>query len=61
MNRGQIFNIEGIKIFTFGGGESQDREMRNEHVTWWRQELPTPDEMAEGAENIDENDCKVTL
>ena len=61
MNRGQIFNIEGIKIFTFGGGESQDREMRNEHVTWWRQELPTPDEMAEGAENIDENDCKVDI
>ena len=48
MMRGQIFNIEGCKIFTFGGGESLDREMRTEHQTWWREELPTPAELQEG-------------
>lgn len=57
--RGQIFNIEGCKIFTFGGGESLDREMRIEHQTWWREELPTPAELQEGAEAIDEAGCEV--
>jgi len=61
MNRGQIFDIDGVKIFTFGGGESQDREERQEGVSWWRQELPTSDEMTEGATNIEENDCKVDI
>ena len=61
LQRGQIFNIEGVKIFTFGGGESADRDLRDEHTTWWREELPTPAEMAEGAENIDEVDCEVDV
>lgn len=49
MCRGQIFNIDGISIFTFGGGESEDREERTEGKTWWKQELPSPNEMKEGA------------
>ena len=57
--RGQVFTIEGKKIFTFGGGESLDRDMRTEHETWWRDEMPTPSEMAEGAETIDEVGCSV--
>ena len=40
--RGQIFTIEGLRIFAFGGGESLDREMRDEHKTWWREEMPSP-------------------
>ena len=59
MMRGQIFTIEGLKIFTFGGGESLDREIRTEHESWWREEFPSSAEMAEGAENIDENGCRV--
>jgi len=61
MERGQIFDIEGIKIFTFGGGESSDRELRVDSNTWWREELPSPAEMAEGAENIDETGCMVDV
>lgn len=52
--RGQIFTIEGKKIFTFGGGESLDRDMRVEHETWWRDEMPIPSEMEEGAQVLDE-------
>ncbi len=59
--RGQIFTIEGLRIFTFGGGESLDREMRDEHKTWWREEMPSPREMAEGADVIDENNCEVDV
>lgn len=54
MCRGQIFNIDGYKIFTFGGGESSDRDMRNDSKRWFKEELPSPDQMREGAENLNE-------
>ncbi len=57
--RGQIFTIDGVKIFTFGGGESSDRDMRAESGKWWKEELPTPNEFAEGAQNLDEAGLKV--
>ena len=57
--RGQIFNIEGNTFFTFGGGESTDKDMRVEKSLWWREEEPTPFEMAEGARRLDEEKCKV--
>ncbi len=61
MCRGQVFNLEGMKFFTFGGGESPDKELRTEHETWWRDELPSPEEMTEGAEAIDEAHCEVDV
>lgn len=61
MCRGQIFNIEGLRYFTFGGGESPDKELRTEHETWWRDELPSTEEMAAGAEAIDEVGCEVDV
>ena len=57
--RGQIFNIDGASIFTFGGGESADKDMRVAQGFWWRQEEPTPDEMADGARVLDEAGCEV--
>lgn len=54
--RGQIYTVEGKKIFTFGGGESVDKDMRIESGKWWREELATPEEMAQGAQILDEND-----
>ncbi len=57
--RGQIFEIEGNSFFTFGGGESTDKDMRLEQGKWWREEEPTPVEMAEGASKLDERGCKV--
>lgn len=57
--RGQIYEIDGKSIFTFGGGESPDRDMRKEHVTWWRRELPNRQEMIEAAENLKKRDFKV--
>jgi hypothetical protein len=59
--RGQIFNIDGVKIFTFGGGESDDRLVRNTEGSgiWFREELPTPRQLAEGAKNLDDAGLKV--
>ncbi len=57
--RGEIFNIEGISFFAFGGGESDDKDVKNELSKWWRNELPSPNEMALGANRLDEENCKV--
>ena len=57
--RGQIFEISGTRIFTFGGGESTDKDMRLATGLWWRDEEPTPAEMAQGAKRLDEAGCKV--
>ncbi len=57
--RGQIFKIEGNTFFTFGGGESADKDMRVVSGNWWREEEPSPIEMADGARVLDEAGLKV--
>ncbi len=57
--RGQIYTIEGKRIFTFGGGESTDKDMRLESGKWWNREIATPEEMAEAAKKLDENGKRV--
>ena len=57
--RGQIFEIEGEKYFAMGGGESPDIDMRVDHDTWSRAEIPTQEEMREGAENLERCKYKV--
>ena len=57
--RGEIFNIEDKTIFTFGGGESADKDIRAEQGLYWKEELPTPREMAMGAAKLDEAGLKV--
>lgn len=50
--RGQVFEIEGKTIFTFGGATSIDKYMRKEGQSWWPQELPTYEELDEGFANL---------
>lgn len=57
--RGQIYTIEGKKIFTMGGAYSVDKYMRTENVSWWKEELPTNEEYAEATKNLKENDFSV--
>lgn len=42
--RGEIYLIEGKKIFTFGGAFSHDKMYRREGISWWEDELPTKEE-----------------
>ena len=57
--RGQIFNIDGKRVFTFGGGNSQDFDMRFESNTWWEREQPTPHEIDEAINNLEKHNNKV--
>lgn len=81
--RGQVFEIDGKKIFTFGGASSHDvqggilnredpdfrekyKKARNgplpfrvNRVDWWKEELPSREELAEGRKNIRANNFQV--
>ena len=56
--RGQIYTIEGKRIFTFGGGHSQDIEFRRE-TDWWEREQPTHEEIMEAVDNLEKVDNSV--
>ena len=53
--RGQIFVIDKLKFFTFGGAKSSDKEFRKEGVSWWKQEMPSQEEYVEGLRNLEIN------
>lgn len=57
--RGQVYEIERKKIFTFGGAYSIDKYMRTPHRSWWPQEMPTDDEMKEAIKNLEKHQNKV--
>lgn len=57
--RGQVYEIEGKTVFTFGGATSIDKDLRVEGVNWWRQENPTFDELDEGIANLKHYNNKV--
>lgn len=59
--RGQIFNLNGVKVFTMGGASSHDRELRKENVNWWKAELPNDIEYAEALSNLNKYNWKVNL
>ncbi len=78
LTRGQMFELDGKKIFTMGGAQSHDiqdgvlersqlmegdlERLRHEgarvrvnHLTWWRQELPSPEEYRQARQTLDQN------
>ena len=78
LERGQVFNLDGRRIFTMGGASSHDIQdgilepddplfdrkfqsldargaaFRVNHVSWWKEELPSPEEYQEARKNLDE-------
>jgi len=57
--RGQIFTIENKTIFTFGGGTSIDKMWREEHISWWKEEIPSEKEIDEAKKNLKKYNNKV--
>lgn len=49
--RGSIFEIEGKKIFAFGGGEPQ--MVATEDSAWWDRQLPQPEELDAAWKNLE--------
>ena len=64
LKRGEVYEIEGKKFFTFGGAYSVDKFLREDGYTWWKQELPSPEEYRHASDSIKKNnnefDCIIT-
>ncbi len=59
--RGQIFEIEGSCIFTMGGGESPDIDLRFDNNTWSSMEIPNRQELMDGALRLEDANAKVDI
>lgn len=59
--RGEIFTIEGLKFFAFGGGISIDKAYRVEGRSWWPQEIPNAEEIENGFRNLEMYDNTVDI
>ncbi len=57
--RGQVFTIEGYKIFTFGGGEGENPQMYADKGLWWPQEMPSLAEMEQAVQSLHDNEMTV--
>lgn len=50
--RGQVYHLEGMTFFTMGGALSIDKKFRTENLSWWKEEIPSKEEMMEAVKNL---------
>mgnify|MGYP002581973431 FL=1 len=59
--RGSIFEIEGKRIFAFGGAESHDKKYRKLGYSVWKEELPSKEEIEFGRKNLEKANWSVDI
>lgn len=59
--RGEMFDIDGLKFYCFGGAESHDKEFRRVGISIWREEVPSPEEIEHGRQTLEENGWKADI
>ena len=59
--RGQVYEIDGLKMFTMGGAESIDKAYRREGMSWWSREMPSDEEYDEAIRNLEKHDFDVDV
>lgn len=52
LERGHVFDIDGMAVFAMGGAQSVDAGWQDEGYTWWPEEMPNEAEMAEAERNL---------
>ncbi len=57
--RGQVFTIDGRRVFVFGGAYSHDRHTRQEGVSYWQEEIPCNEEYIEAGRNLENHGKEV--
>ncbi len=56
--RGEVYNIDGKKLFVFGGASSHDMEQRTEGKNWWKEEIPSEQEYNRAENNLKKNNFR---
>ena len=50
--RGEVLELAGHRILCMGGAKSTDQSQRKEHVSWWKEEIPTEKEWKHATYNL---------
>ena len=58
---GEIYDIEGIKSFVFGGAESIDKAYRVPYESWWPEEIPSYKEFRKGLDSLEKSNWDIDL
>lgn len=61
LRRGEIYTLDGWKVFTFGGAASIDKPWRQEGLSWWPQEIPSKAEEDHALANLEKHGNKVDI
>ena len=59
LKRGEVYEIDGIKIFVFGGADSIDKHLRLPGRDWWSNEIPSYSEYENAVSNLNKHNWKV--
>lgn len=59
--RGHVYNLDGVKVWCFGGGTSIDKYLRREGTSWWSAEDPTEYEYEHGLDQLKKNNWEVDM
>lgn len=54
VERGEVLELDGKKLFCFGGAKSHDKAWRTEGVSWWPEEIPSHEEIEHALDKIEE-------
>jgi predicted phosphodiesterase len=61
LRRGEIYEIDGKKILTFGGANSIDKNQRVQGISWWPEEIPSYKDMEHCISSMEKHDYSVDL
>ena len=59
--RGQVYDLDGVSVFTMGGGYSIDAAFRVPGRSWWPEEMPSDAEYAEAWANLKKHGNRVDV
>lgn len=59
LKRGEIYTINDKTFFVMGGAESIDKLSRVEHISWWKEEVPSHREMDYGLTKLEKHNNEV--
>ena len=59
LDRGYVFQIEGKKILSIGGAMSMDRAYRKEHISFWKEETISDEDIKRAQIELSKHDYKV--
>ena len=51
--RGEVYQLDDLRVFAMGGASSHDKEWRVEGWSWFSEELPSDEELARAEKNLD--------